>query len=102
MSAPVTALCPPDVGGQSTPENASDLEAERLYRLVGPKPKEVPYAFECGADWTNAATENELREVAKLTGWIERRERAMRELRARRKVIRDRCIKRRQRARLGE
>lgn len=102
MNAMTKGLCPPDIGGQSLFKDGSDLEAERLYELIGPKPKDDLIAFECGADWTNAATESELREVAKLSGWIDRREAAAKELRARRKVIRDRCIKRRQRARLSE
>lgn len=95
-----SALCPPVASGQMGHNGGPDLEAERLYELIGPKPKEAPVTFECGADWTNAATKKELRRVARLTAWIERAERRLRELRALRKVIRDRCIKRRQRARL--
>ena len=94
-------ICPPALGGQTPVKEGADIEAQRLYELIGPKQKDAPLVFECGADWTNAASEDELREVAKLTAWIDRRERAVRELRARRKVIRDRCIKRRQRARVG-
>ena len=71
-----------------------DMEAERLYQLIGPKPSEPVYAFDCGAPWTAYATEKELKELGRVHGWIIRAEARIKMLRTRRTRIMMRCIRR--------
>ncbi len=50
--------------------------------------------FQCGAPWTGHADEAELHRLARLQGRIARREEALRELKAERALIMNRCIRR--------
>lgn len=62
--------------------------------------KRRPKLFGIGAAWLRFATEMELRRLAKLHVRIERKKRALADIRAERDVIAKRCEKRMQRARL--
>lgn len=61
-------------------------------------PKDKPKLFGLGAAWLKFAEAQELRRLAILHCRIERRERALRELRNERTTIMNRCIRRMRRA----
>ena len=84
--------------GHNRGPSLDTLSAFDLYRIFGPAPAPELPAFECGAPWTGRATDEELVEVSRITARIELRERAIRELRAQRKRIMMRCIRRKRRA----
>lgn len=86
--------CAVDTTAQMGHNGGPDLEAEHLYQIIGPKEKSAPEVFDCGAPWTAHASRQELLELARVQGWIVRREQALRELRARRTRIMMRCVRR--------
>lgn len=71
-----------------------DIEAQRLFEIIGPRDPDQPSVFQCGAPWTKHAEDLELIRLGKLQSRIERREQALRELRAERTKIMMRCIRR--------
>ena len=93
----VQSNCTPRSGVQIGHNGGPDIEAERLFALIGPKMPDEPVVFDCGADWTLAANDDELVYVAKIAGRIQRREAAIKEMRRNIKRVRDRCIRRRRR-----
>ena len=64
-------------------------------------PKRAPKLFGIGAAWLRFATEVELRRLAVLHVRIERKKRALADIRAERDVIAKRCEKRMQRTRMN-
>ncbi len=88
--------------GQNVPESGTlighnggpDMEAERLHALLGPrKPDPIP-AVDSGAPWTAYATPKELKRVATLDAWLFRLKSREGIIRAMRRVIMRRCIRR--------
>lgn len=75
-----------------------DMEAERLFELIGPRTSETAVPFECGAPWTRHATPAELKRLAKLQMRIWLREMGLKDDRAERRRIMKRCIQRMSRA----
>lgn len=71
-----------------------DMEAQRLFEIIGPRAETALQPFQCGAPWTGHANDKELRRLAKLQKRIDLRERALRELMAERRKIMNRCIRR--------
>jgi hypothetical protein len=93
--APTATHAPAGIGHNGCP----DTEAKRLHELLGPpKAPLVPPPFDCGAPWTRQATKAELKRLAKLQMRISIREAALSELKAERKRIMNRCIRRMRRA----
>lgn len=96
-----------DEGSQSSADTAvlfghnggPDMEAERLFALIGPRPTPKPTVFQCGAPWTGHASDAELIRLGLVQTRIERRERALKELRAERTKIMMRCVRRMRRDR---
>ncbi|MCF6432641.1 hypothetical protein L1069_17230 [Leisingera sp. MMG025] len=75
-----------------------DMEAERLFKLIGPRTSETAVPFECGAPWTRYATPTELKRLAKLQARIWLREMGLKDDRAARRRIMKTCIQRMSRA----
>lgn len=75
-----------------------DELALRLVELIGPRTDLEIEPFECGAPWTAFATEEELMRLGTLQARITRRERTLSELKAERKRIMNRNIRRMRRA----
>lgn len=75
-----------------------DMEAERLFELIGPRKTEVAMPFQCRAPWTAYATEDELKRLAKLQARIWLREQALKDLRTEVRRIMKRNIQRMSRA----
>lgn len=71
-----------------------DMDAQKLFELIGPRQDEPVEPFERGAPWTAHADDDELKRLGVLQGRITRRERALRELKAERTRIMNRCIRR--------
>lgn len=71
-----------------------DEMALRLFELIGPRTDTAIEPFECGAPWTAHATEEELKRLGTLQARIIRREQAIKELKAERKLIMNRNIRR--------
>lgn len=71
-----------------------DMEAERLHALLGPRrPDPIP-AVDSGAPWTAYATPKELKRVATLDAWLFRIKSREGIIRAMRRAIMMRCIRR--------
>lgn len=77
--------------------SVNDL-AKHLFEAIGPRCDTAIPPFECGAPWTGYATDADLKRLGKLQARIIRRERALKELRAERKRIMEKNIKRMRRA----
>lgn len=71
-----------------------ELTIEQMFALVGPRKFTVIEPFQCGAPWTGYATDDELRQLAVDQGRIERAERRVKEMKARRNKTMNRCIRR--------
>ena len=72
--------------------------AELLFELIGPAIEEPVEAFACGAPWTAHASDEELRRLGTVHARITRRLRGLKDLRAERALIMNRCIRRMRRA----
>ena len=72
--------------------------AMRLFEVIGPRADLEIEPFECGAPWTAHATEEGLKRLGTLQARIIRREQALKELKAERKRIMNRNIRRMRRA----
>jgi len=79
-----------------------DMEAERLFEIIGPRPKTAPAVFQCGAPWTAYATDSELKRLGVVQARIERRKRALEALRKERTKVMMRCVRRMRRERVAE
>jgi hypothetical protein len=71
-----------------------DAEALRLFELIGSRSVVAIVPFECGAPWTGYATEAELKRLGTLQARINRREQSLREMKAERRLIMNRNIRR--------
>lgn len=69
-------------------------EAERLFTLIGPAQLLEIQPFQCGAPWTAHASDAELRELALNEFRIALKERALADMKAKRRKIMNRCIRR--------
>lgn len=69
------------------------------FKAIGPKVNELVKPFQCGAAWTAFASDIELRRLAKLQARIERKQKALSELKADRRQIMVRCVRRMRRER---
>ncbi|MBO9430594.1 MULTISPECIES: hypothetical protein [unclassified Sulfitobacter] len=69
------------------------------FKAIGPKVNEVVKPFQCGAPWTAFASDLELRRLARLQARIERKQAALSELKADRRQIMVRCVRRMRRER---
>jgi len=97
MMAPCTAV-PTAQGLVNGGHNGGPVdEATRLYRLIGPRPVVAIVPFECGAPWTGYATDAELLRLGKIQARINRREQSLKEMKAERTLIMNRCIRRNRR-----
>lgn len=89
------------IGHNGAPDNevlTLDDLAMRLSKLIGPRTDQEIEPFECGAPWTAHATDAELKRLGTLQARITRREQALKELKAERKRIMNRNIRRMRRA----
>lgn len=75
------------------------MTAAQMFELIGPRQATAPIAFQCGAPWTAHATDAELVELGRLQGRIQRRELAIKEMRAQRHKVMMRCVRRMRRER---
>ena len=71
-----------------------DMDVRQLFKLIGPRKDALPEIFEGGAPWTGHASDEELKRLGTVQGRIARRERALKELKAERTRIMNRCIRR--------
>jgi len=89
------------IGHNGAPDDGAltlDDLAMRLFEVIGPRTDLEIEPFECGAPWTAFATEEELKRLGTLQARIIRREQALKELKAERKRIMNRNIRRMRRA----
>lgn len=85
------------IGHNGAPDDEAltlDDLAMRLFEVIGPRTDLEIEPFECGAPWTAHATEEELKRLGTLQARITRREQALKELKAERKRIMNRNIRR--------
>lgn len=82
----------------TTPDEDTSCLQKLSRHLAG---KKAPKLFGIGAAWLRFATELELRRLAVLHVRIERKKRALADIRAERDVIARRCEKRMQRTRMN-
>ncbi|MEP3298582.1 MAG: hypothetical protein ABJO27_19280 [Pseudoruegeria sp.] len=75
-----------------------DFLVQRLFDLIGAKPPEAITPFKKGTPWTGHAKDSELKRLGKLQARIERREKALRDLKSERTTIMNRCIRRMRRS----
>ena len=90
----------------STPAVAHDVRsspkpmtAKDWFKVIGPKVADAIKPFQCGAPWTAFAKDCELRRLARLQARIDRKQRALSELKADRRQIMVRCVRRMRRER---
>ncbi|UOA14501.1 hypothetical protein [Sulfitobacter dubius] len=69
------------------------------FKAIGPKVNEAIKPFQCGAPWTEFASDIELRRLARLQARIERKQKALSELKSDRRQIMVRCVRRMRRER---
>ena len=91
---------------RSTPAVAQDvrsspklLTARDWFKVIGPRVADAIKPFQCGAPWTAFAKDCELRRLARLQARIERKQTALSELKADRRHIMVRCVRRMRRER---
>lgn len=75
------------------------MTAKDWFRIIGPRVVEALRPFQCGAPWTAFASEIELRRLARLQARIDRKERALADMKAERRTIMMRCVRRMRRSR---
>lgn len=71
-----------------------DMEAERLFAIIGPRTDTLVEPFQLGAPWTGHATDEELKRLGVLQRRIEMRKRIIKEATTERQKIMNRCIRR--------
>lgn len=71
-----------------------DLGIDELFKLIGPRIDVPIEPFQSGAPWTEHASDDELRRLARLQARIERKEAALRDLINERQLIMNRNIRR--------
>jgi len=96
--------CPPQLGGQPAighnggPDLQDDIKAEieakRLFKVIGPRRDEPLAPFDTGPAWVQCASPEELARLEILHRWITLRERGLADLKEEHTRIMRRCIKR--------
>lgn len=89
------------IGHNGAPDDevlSLDDLASRFFEVIGPRTDTAIEPFECGAPWTGHATEAELKRLGTLQGRIDRIEHRLKALKAERKLIMNRNIRRMRRA----
>lgn len=77
----------------NNPPDPISIAVQEMAALVGPRRKQKPTAFKSTAPWVRFATKIELRILSRIQGRIERMELRLKETRAQRTRIMNRCIK---------
>lgn len=91
-------LCAVPVTAQPIRPKNRDFVAKQIVKHLGLRPKPETHVFQCGAPWTAYAEDDELRELGRVEGRIQRKERALKELRRERTRVMMRCVRRMRRA----
>jgi hypothetical protein len=84
---------------QVAQSNPKPLTAKDWFKVIGPRIADAIKPFQCGAPWTAFAKDCELRRLARLQARIDRKQRALSELKADRRQIMVRCVRRMRRER---
>jgi hypothetical protein len=84
---------------QGTQSKPKSLTARDWFKVIGPRVGDAIKPFQCGAPWTAFAQDCELRRLARLQARIDRKQRALAELKANRRQIMVRCVRRMRRER---
>ena len=85
-----------EIAVQKAPRKPSAMD---WFKAIGPRVVEAITPFQCGAPWTAFADDIQLRRLARLQARIERKERALSELKVERRKIMQCCIRRMRRDR---
>lgn len=88
-----------DAAAQFGHNGGPDMEAERLFEIIGPRSKSTPAVFQCGAPWTRFASDAELKRLGVLEGRLTRLDRRAKEIRKERTKVMMRCVRRMRRER---
>lgn len=96
VSTSLPDQCPPHSGGQAGMghNGGPDMEAQRLFELIGPRQDEPIAPFDTGQAWVKQATTEELAKLEKLHRWLEIKKRSLDDLQTEYTCIMRRCIKR--------
>jgi len=84
---------------QDTQSKPKPLTAKDWFKVIGPRVGDAIKPFQCGAPWTAFAKDCELRRLARLQARIDRKQRALAELKTNRRQIMVRCVRRMRRER---
>ena len=92
-------VCSTPAVAQVVRSNPKPLTAKDWLKVIGPRVADAIKPFQCGAPWTAFAKDCELRRLARLQARIDRKQQALAELKANRRQIMVRCVRRMRRER---
>ena len=98
-STSATAPCATHTVAQIGHNGGPPISARQWYKLIGPRIKQAIAPFQCGAPWTRFATEVDLRWLALMQVRIDRKQRALSEMKAARRRVMVKCVRRMRRDR---
>lgn len=95
----LSEVCSTPAVAQKEPVACQPKTAREWFKVIGPRVVQAIVPFQCGAPWTAFAKDSELRQLARLQARIDRKQRALSDLKSERRQIMVRCVRRMRRER---